>query len=253
MTSQLTASVQNILKVTGIVIAAILGYLGLNLLAALLWGPDEQIYATFTANGLTCIIITTLFLKWRTGPRGTTAFALPFQTPMTPWFTSKAAIWPALLLLVWLVGQATAVWLISLGFGKDFIAYQQVTRSVAPITEELLIRVFVYGWLRRVATPLTSAMISSIIFTVLHGTVIHAAYAFTLGILLAFAYEATRQIWVPVLLHMIFNLLSLLPVGLVAVFSGTPFVIVGNVIVLVALLMLGQKLQPRATATPEAI
>lgn len=80
----------------------------------------------------------------------------------------------------------------------------------APVCEELLMRGLVYKRLRSYMKPLASALISSAIFGVIHGNWVQFVYAFAVGFVAAYVYEYTRNLFAPILFHMIANGISTL-------------------------------------------
>jgi len=92
----------------------------------------------------------------------------------------------------------------------------------APIGEELLYRGYMYGHLREKYGVITANLISSFFFGIRHAThflfllpnypyvaamywVIHA---FIFGVLIAYAYEKSETLYVPMIIHFIFNIVS---------------------------------------------
>ncbi|MDR0248434.1 MAG: CPBP family intramembrane metalloprotease [Oscillospiraceae bacterium] len=97
----------------------------------------------------------------------------------------------------------------------------------APIIEEIVYRGFVQGRARRLLGPRHAIFISAAVFGAAHlsfsaVTLVQAAYAAALGILLGWVYERRRNIIVPIAMHMAFNasnyLLRLLPEDIPDVF-----------------------------------
>lgn len=87
---------------------------------------------------------------------------------------------------------------------------------LAPMGEEALLRGFAYPLLRRKWPPLASAFVTSMVFALIHGNLAQIVLAFPLGMLLAYIYEITQRLWVPVTAHMLFNLGSIvLPASLI--------------------------------------
>ncbi|PIE19751.1 MAG: hypothetical protein CSA65_01085 [Proteobacteria bacterium] len=76
---------------------------------------------------------------------------------------------------------------------------------LAPVAEELAFRGLLYRGLRQVTRPLPAAVVSSLIFAVMHPHLTQGAWALGLGLLLAFAYEQTRSLLAPMLVHALFN------------------------------------------------
>lgn len=76
---------------------------------------------------------------------------------------------------------------------------------LAPVAEELAFRGLLYRGLRQLSRPLPAAVVSSLIFAVMHTHLAQGAWALGLGLLLAFAYEQTRSLLAPMLVHALFN------------------------------------------------
>jgi membrane protease YdiL (CAAX protease family) len=87
---------------------------------------------------------------------------------------------------------------------------------LAPVVEELTFRVFVQGTLlRATGRPWLAVLIASVIFALVHlggGVAPEDAHAlvplFVFGLALGTAYEKTRRLWVPIVMHMGFNALN---------------------------------------------
>lgn len=85
------------------------------------------------------------------------------------------------------------------------------TLVLAPLLEEGVFRLALYGWLRRFMAFLPAALISSLAFGMYHGNWIQGAYAFCLGMVLAWGYESSRGRGYPMaaLMHGAANLAAL--------------------------------------------
>lgn len=87
----------------------------------------------------------------------------------------------------------------------------------APIVEEFLFRGYMYGTLRRLTNPVFAAVVIGGLFAVVHGNLPALLPLWVFSILLSFAYEMTRCLWVPVGMHVFFNVanivLMLMPDG----------------------------------------
>jgi uncharacterized protein len=97
------------------------------------------------------------------------------------------------------------------GFGA--IAAGVLIVAVAPVSEEVFFRGFMYGGLRRKLPMWAAALISGAVFGLLHytdpdsiGVVPQLA---VLGVLLAWLYERTGSLWPPIVLHVINNGIAL--------------------------------------------
>lgn len=132
------------------------------------------------------------------------------------------------LVLCFLGGQSLAVWLHAV-IGSSAFDTAQSAQNAAPVAlllfslfvaapagEEALMRGLVHPLLRRRLPVLVSALVSSVVFAVLHGNLVQVAVALPLGVLLAFVYEHVGRLWPVVALHALFNLASVVvPVPLV--------------------------------------
>ena len=82
---------------------------------------------------------------------------------------------------------------------------------VVPIGEEALMRGFVYPVVRqRFSAPVTIAL-SACAFALLHGNAVQIALTLPLGIACGFVYEHTHNLAACIVVHMLFNTLTLLP------------------------------------------
>ncbi len=83
---------------------------------------------------------------------------------------------------------------------------------VAPICEELVFRVGIFGFLRTRTPRWVAFGVSAGLFALLHGNWMGALPLFVLGLTLAVSYERTGRMTVPMVAHALFNLNSLLQV-----------------------------------------
>jgi membrane protease YdiL (CAAX protease family) len=87
---------------------------------------------------------------------------------------------------------------------------------LAPISEELLFRAFIYRSLKLYANPTISALVTSLLFAGMHFNLHSFLPLFILGFWLCRTYEKSGNIWVPIILHALFNgntLLTLVLLG----------------------------------------
>lgn len=80
---------------------------------------------------------------------------------------------------------------------------------VAPVSEEVFFRGFVFAGLRSRYGWRGAAAISSILFAVAHAQLAFIPPAFLLGFLFAYLYERSGSLWPPLILHMAVNTLAL--------------------------------------------
>ncbi|MDZ4401053.1 CPBP family intramembrane glutamic endopeptidase [Prosthecobacter sp.] len=80
---------------------------------------------------------------------------------------------------------------------------------IAPLAEETLFRGFVYGVLKRYTDAPFAALASSLMFAIIHLHVGSLLPLWMLAVLFCLAYEITGCLLVPMLLHSIFNAMSI--------------------------------------------
>jgi len=76
---------------------------------------------------------------------------------------------------------------------------------IAPLTEEIIFRGYIYGTLKKHIDPFISILVTSIIFALIHDSLWGIILLIIVGIVLNIAYEATGSLWTPIILHMLFN------------------------------------------------
>ena len=128
------------------------------------------------------------------------------------------------------VGAVTALtmpWLLKL-LGQDAASPQMIVKALgetpdaltklsvavtvglgAPFMEEVFFRGFLYGVAKRFTHWSYAAVGSSLFFAVVHGNVMSMIPLTLLGLLFVAAYEQTRSLLVPMVMHSIFNLFQI--------------------------------------------
>lgn len=76
---------------------------------------------------------------------------------------------------------------------------------VAPVVEELIYRGLIYGFTRSLVGHWPAAILSSALFSLVHVDAVASLPLFVLALGLATAYDRSRSLWVPMLMHMLFN------------------------------------------------
>lgn len=84
------------------------------------------------------------------------------------------------------------------------------TAILTPIWEELFFRGIVLRKLTKRLKPITAILISSLIFAIVHSGFIGITHAFLMGCMLAYLYLLKQNIWIPIVLHAVINLVSTL-------------------------------------------
>ena len=80
---------------------------------------------------------------------------------------------------------------------------------VAPVFEELFYRGYLYGVTKRFSDRFFAAVFSSLMFTMAHTGVISVLPIFTLAVFFVLAYELSGSLWVPIVVHSLFNVVNL--------------------------------------------
>jgi membrane protease YdiL (CAAX protease family) len=76
---------------------------------------------------------------------------------------------------------------------------------VAPLTEELIFRGFLYGVTKRFTERWFAVLLTGVVFALVHNHIGSLLPLFLLGVGFAVAYEATGSLLVPIFMHMMFN------------------------------------------------
>jgi membrane protease YdiL (CAAX protease family) len=80
---------------------------------------------------------------------------------------------------------------------------------LVPFAEELYFRGVLYTFCRERWGVSVAALISSLVFAVIHFDILVAAMAFFLGLFCALAYERSRSLWAAILIHALSNTIKL--------------------------------------------
>jgi membrane protease YdiL (CAAX protease family) len=81
--------------------------------------------------------------------------------------------------------------------------------SLAPLAEEFIFRFFMYGVLKRYFGRVVGIVASALLFAAVHAHLPSFAPLFVLGSCLAIAYEWSGSILVPMMMHALFNAITL--------------------------------------------
>lgn len=79
-----------------------------------------------------------------------------------------------------------------------------------PIVEELVFRLLIFGFLRKKTSFIISALISSSIFGIMHGSVIQFVFAFFAGLMFCYIYDKYKTILYTMISHICVNLANML-------------------------------------------
>lgn len=92
---------------------------------------------------------------------------------------------------------------------RDRLAVIVMAVAVAPIAEETIFRGYLYPAGKKYLGPFLSAVVTAALFAVLHGHLASVPALFTLAICLTLAYEKTGSLLVPMIMHAVFNAISI--------------------------------------------
>ena len=79
---------------------------------------------------------------------------------------------------------------------------------MAPLVEELTFRGFMYTRLKQGMPKWIAVILTSLVFGLVHGTIIWAMYTFVFSLALIAIYERTKSTWACIIFHMAFNLVG---------------------------------------------
>ena len=98
------------------------------------------------------------------------------------------------------------------------------TVIAAPFVEEVVFRGLVYTRLCRGMKTWIAALLSAVIFGLVHGTLLHLVFTVPMGLVLCLFYEKYRSLWAPIILHMSFNLAGSV-LGYYSLESAAPIIV----------------------------
>ena len=79
---------------------------------------------------------------------------------------------------------------------------------IAPAAEELIFRGYIFGVLCRYVGKWWALLISALVFAAIHAHIPSLAGLFALAITLTLVYEGTGSLWAPILMHSLFNAIT---------------------------------------------
>lgn len=92
---------------------------------------------------------------------------------------------------------------------RDRLAVMVMAVVVAPLAEEVIFRGYLYPVGKRYLGPFVSLGITSLLFAVLHGHAASIPALFALAVCLGLAYEKSGSLLVPMIMHAVFNAVSI--------------------------------------------
>ena len=126
----------------------------------------------------------------------------------------------AFLFVLWLFAQVTATVMYNVfpdasyanyeaSSQSDLYGYVVLTLLAAPIFEEILYRGIIYRYFRESVGRIWGYILSSVVFALMHGTIVHIPIAIMGGLFFAVIYEYTGLLRASIMYHIMFNFLSL--------------------------------------------
>ncbi len=88
---------------------------------------------------------------------------------------------------------------------------------IAPICEECCFRGFLYNILKRYSGAFAATLATGLVFSAVHTALLQFVPLAVFGWVMCYVYERTRRLWIPIVIHMIFNAVSTAVVLLVGV------------------------------------
>jgi membrane protease YdiL (CAAX protease family) len=89
-----------------------------------------------------------------------------------------------------------------------FLSTLLMAGAMIPFAEELFFRGVLYGWLRRRFGMWIGIVASALVFAIAHGDIAIGISNLILGFVLAWIYERSQSLWVPVAVHAVNNSLA---------------------------------------------
>ena len=191
-------------------LGAIIAYLAISTMIYLII-KDSVITAILT-NVLTALVV----IIWRIRAQ-THADSLVIPTHHT-W--KELTFLPVTVIAVNITSTMIALWVKAQvpnsALNKDILANTPVILVIAlslilaPVGEEALIRGFIYPILRRSFSALTTIIVTTAVFALLHGNLAQIVLTVPLGIILGYVYERTHRLNLCIGSHALFNLTAIL-------------------------------------------
>lgn len=217
--------IEKSIRSLAVIIVSIIGYLGITMIVSLII-PNSVITAS-VSNIIIIAIIGTL--RWKYPPQK------PDHQPITQKMTIILVICAIVMIYA---GQSVAKGLRILIGDPGFAEHQEKMMNtpiiivmifsiiLAPIAEEFLIRGMLLPKLRRYWSPTSAIIITTLVFSGLHGNMTQFAGTLALGLITGWVYEYTGRIITPIIVHCGFNTLAAVtPSALFLGSNGTQLIV----------------------------
>ncbi|QQL45654.1 CPBP family intramembrane glutamic endopeptidase [Sulfuriroseicoccus oceanibius] len=80
----------------------------------------------------------------------------------------------------------------------------------APLAEEFIFRGYIYPVLKRFTEPVFAAIITSVVFAIIHNNLTGIPVLALLSLILVFSYERSGSLWLPISIHAAFNSINIM-------------------------------------------
>lgn len=205
---------------------------------------ENFLLAVTIFTGICCIILFGLWYK--------RSYTKVNRVPLKEVFAGKTVIWIILMGVGLQVGTALLLYFVEFHKPEWFESYNELMQQlgggnsllsfiaiviIAPISEELIFRGVIFEKCKKVMPFLAANIFQALLFGIMHFNLIQGLYAFVLGILIGFVCNKRTSIIAAIMLHMIFNLSSIvldvvlpvelleMPIILVVIFCASLVVI----------------------------
>lgn len=118
-------------------------------------------------------------------------------------FSQAAAVWIEMNLFG--IRQASENTEVIMDLAKQAPLFVIIPALIAPILEEIIFRKIIFGTLYKRTGFIIAALISSVIFGIIHGEPKHLLIYASMGFVFAYLYMRTKRIIVPIAVHMALN------------------------------------------------
>ena len=95
----------------------------------------------------------------------------------------------------------------TLSLGNPFVNFISVA-ILGPVVEEVFFKGLIYTRLKEGMPTIVAAILSAIMFGVMHGEIIWILHAFIVGLVFVWIFEKTKSLWPCIVIHIVNNSIS---------------------------------------------
>jgi membrane protease YdiL (CAAX protease family) len=96
----------------------------------------------------------------------------------------------------------------SLDIKSNLLLYASTIWLIIPICEELVFRGFLFREIKRIVNWKYAIVIQAALFGIIHFNPIQSSYTFVIALFFGYAYQKTGKIAIPILMHILFNIMG---------------------------------------------